>query len=146
MSEYSHLSEPDEELVPYMEALKALPQIYDVAARRAMMAVWVSDLKKSQASGLPPGTFFDSTIYSLSTDRHEPDTRYRVTDHQVDVAGGTILVRGLIPTSDGAPDQIFPLMFWMHVGLPAFSRFLHFIVLLRVEGGPWGVLKWKIIN
>ncbi|KAJ7288372.1 Alpha/Beta hydrolase protein [Mycena rebaudengoi] len=62
------------------------------------MDVMAANLQKSQASELPPVT------------------KYRVSEHHVDVAGGTILARSLVPTSDSAPSPTFPLMVWLHGG------------------------------
>ncbi|KAJ7935577.1 Alpha/Beta hydrolase protein [Mycena leptocephala] len=78
MAEYSHLSDPDPEFAPYMAQMMAIPQIFEVEARRKQ-------------------------------------TEYRLTDHQVDVENGKILVRSLIPTSKKGSDT-YPLMVWMHGG------------------------------
>ncbi|KAJ7205389.1 Alpha/Beta hydrolase protein [Mycena rebaudengoi] len=100
MSEYSHLSEPDPELAPYVAMLKALPAAENdgLNTRRAALDTMTVNLQKFQPSELPPVT------------------KYRVSEHHVDVAGGTILARSLVPTSDSAPGQTFPLMVWLHGG------------------------------
>ncbi|KAJ7682885.1 Alpha/Beta hydrolase protein [Mycena rosella] len=96
MAEYSHLSEPDPEFAPYVAEMMAIPQIYELEARRKRFDEFVTAmLKKSYTPGFPP------------------DSDYRVVDHQVEVANGVkILVRNLIPVGD----KTYPLMVWIHGG------------------------------
>ncbi|KAJ6559254.1 Alpha/Beta hydrolase protein [Mycena vulgaris] len=95
MAEYSHLSDPDPEFAPYVAQLMAIPQLYDLDARRERFDSFIIETsKKSYTPSLPP------------------DSEYRLVDHQVEVTNGKILVRSLIPVAD----KTYPLMVWMHGG------------------------------
>ncbi|KAJ7459795.1 Alpha/Beta hydrolase protein [Mycena latifolia] len=95
MAEYSHLSEPDPEFAPYVADLQAIPQIYEINARRKRFeSLFLATSKKTYRPGLPP------------------ESDYRVIDHQLEVANGSILVRSLIPVAD----KTYPLMVWIHGG------------------------------
>ncbi|KAJ7682684.1 Alpha/Beta hydrolase protein [Mycena polygramma] len=99
MAEYSHLSEPDPELAPYMAQLMAIPQTYDLKERRARFdSVFGEIAKKTYGTGLPK------------------DTDYRLDDHQVEVKDGRILVRSLVPTSKQGSTATYPLLVWIHGG------------------------------
>ncbi|KAJ7134552.1 Alpha/Beta hydrolase protein [Mycena epipterygia] len=99
MAEYSHLSEPDPEFAPYVARLRAIPQIYEINARRKQFDSLLEPTRTAYTPGLPK------------------DTEYRLSDHQVDVENGKILVRSLIPVSQAEePDKTYPLLLWIHGG------------------------------
>ncbi|KAJ7171730.1 Alpha/Beta hydrolase protein [Mycena crocata] len=99
MAQYSHLSEPDPEFAPYIPQLLAQPQLYEVeAARKAFDSGILEAAKKTYTVGLPK------------------DTEYHLIDHQVEVDGGSILVRSLVPTSQKGSRETYPLMLWLHGG------------------------------
>jgi hypothetical protein len=67
MAEYSHLSDPDPEFAPYMAQMMAIPQIFEVEARRKRFkSVFIETSKKSYASALPNGTFPSYVAFVLT--------------------------------------------------------------------------------
>ncbi|KAJ6485168.1 Alpha/Beta hydrolase protein [Mycena vitilis] len=99
MAEYSHLSEPDPELAPFLAQLMAIPQTYELEERRARFdSIFGEIAKKTYGPGLPK------------------ETDYRLDDQKVEVRDGKILVRSLVPTSKQGSATTYPLMVWIHGG------------------------------
>ncbi|KAJ7473587.1 Alpha/Beta hydrolase protein [Mycena galericulata] len=100
MAEYTHLSDSDPELAPYIAELMAQSSApteeFDMDTDRKSFNAGVEEFNKANAHRLPK------------------ETEYRITDHELDVVDGKIRVRSLIPISEEG--STYPLMVWFHGG------------------------------
>ncbi|KAF7318089.1 Abhydrolase-3 domain-containing protein [Mycena chlorophos] len=99
MAEHAWLSEPDPELLPFLQKLSnPAPREPDHTVLRAgLNAALTEGTKKGCASRLPK------------------DEDYTVTDHKVAVQDGEIVVRCVVPTPK-SEKETFPLLVWSHGG------------------------------
>ncbi|KAI0077157.1 hypothetical protein K474DRAFT_1707592 [Panus rudis PR-1116 ss-1] len=101
MSQYAHLSKPDEEIAAALAEVPPRPEELgeDIAAWRNYFEESVPYMVAPYKDDLPA------------------DTEYRVEDHTVPVDGGEIAVRVIIPTRSGAENLTeYPLLVWFHGG------------------------------
>ncbi|KAF9261898.1 hypothetical protein L218DRAFT_930148 [Marasmius fiardii PR-910] len=101
MAEYSHLSEIDPEIAPFVGSIP--PLVLDEsslnAVRHYLGGVIVPEIQSKFEPFLPKSY------------------EYTVTDHHIDVGeGAKVLARSIIPTPREGEDK-FPLLFWIHGGL-----------------------------
>ncbi|TFY63747.1 hypothetical protein EVJ58_g3064 [Rhodofomes roseus] len=95
MAQNRHLATPDSEYAALLAQLPTLPPVRDVQVLRNMTKdIVVPTLNRIRGASLPA------------------ETKYRVTDYEIAVDGGTISVRCTTPTKG----EVFPLMVWVHGG------------------------------
>ncbi|KAJ7162681.1 Alpha/Beta hydrolase protein [Mycena crocata] len=99
MSQYSHLSQPDPELLPY---LSALPPPGDAAP-----APDVATQRRGMDGFIP-------FIIDHYKDKMPDASKYVVKHHTIPVEGGEISLRSITPSSHG--DETFPVLVWYHGG------------------------------
>ncbi|KAJ7473591.1 Alpha/Beta hydrolase protein [Mycena galericulata] len=100
MAEFSYLSDPDPELAPQLAQRKSTspPPLDNIDERRKLFDSFIEAANAAYAPRLPK------------------DTEYHISDHQLDVVGGTIRVRSLVPVAKEGSHQTYPLMVWLHGG------------------------------
>lgn len=117
MSQRISLATPDPQ---FLEILSTLPkdatQATDIIqVRQGFVDGVIKPQQEFLRPHLPPGILELYPMSVLATfTRYIIDSAYTVRDTQIQVDGGEILVRALIPTPHGESVEQFPVLVWYH--------------------------------